>query len=224
MGQKLPPPRTDTPCQTGSRATVPEPLQSLRAFDPEGEGRGALHFCSKSTEMQRASETKRGVACVPGTRLARWMRAPTPRRDSQERSPNPDAPTAGKEAEANGGCPGRVDVHRLRTPSQSGQERAPKRDSCNGRQEEEPDEGRTYDLSSPSHVLAARGPCAKGTAWPRGRRGRLTPWTPGELRACPRPFGSRGVAPAERDRRRRAWCARRADGGGRRAWPSITCR
>jgi hypothetical protein len=59
---------------------------------------------------------------------------------------------------------------------------------------------------------------------PRGRRGRLTPWTPGELRACPRPFGSRGVAPAERDRRRRAWCARRADGGGRRAWPSITCR
>ena len=58
---------------------------------------------------------------------------------------------------------------------------------------------------------------------PRGRRGRLTPWTPGVLRANPRPFGSRGVAPPERGRRQRVRRARGAYGGGRRAWPSTTC-
>ena len=55
---------------------------------------------------------------------------------------------------------------RSRTPTRCSHERAPERDACTERKEPEADEGRTYDLSSPSHVLAARGPCARGTAWP----------------------------------------------------------
>jgi hypothetical protein len=58
---------------------------------------------------------------------------------------------------------------------------------------------------------------------PGGRRGRLSPSEPHELRAGPRPFGSRGAAPPERGRRQCVRRARGAYGGGRRAWPSTTC-
>jgi hypothetical protein len=58
---------------------------------------------------------------------------------------------------------------------------------------------------------------------PGGRRGRLSPSEPRELRAGPRPFGSRGAAPSERGRRQCVRRVRGVFGGGRRAWPSTTC-
>jgi hypothetical protein len=183
------------------------------SIGPARRGRRRAAFLLEIDRNAARVGSEADVACVSGQVHGRRFR--TPNQSGHARTPKRDSHNERQEEKPDEGCPGRrtrgtseprvtavTSSHRSVTAAMN----VKRRNRMKG--------ALTTCLRQVMSSL-------REDRAPRGRRGRLTPWTPGTRRARPRPFDSRGGAPAERDRRR---CARCAAGGMRRAWPSITCR